>query len=168
MVYRKMLAHRAAQAEALFLADHDILTGIPNRRALGETAKNALAWNSRNKSCVAALLIDLDRFKDINDVFGHGAGDELLRLFALRLKSTIRAEDTVARLAGDEFVILQVGMAQPVGANALATRLMKVLSEPYDIWGYANYLLGQHWCCDRTYRCPGMGSAAFASRHRSI
>lgn len=135
MVYRKMLAHRAAQAEALFLADHDILTGIPNRRALGETAKNALAWNSRNKSYVAALLIDLDRFKDINDVFGHGAGDELLRLFALRLKSTIRAEDTVARLAGDEFVILQVGMAQPVGASALATRLMKVLAEPYDIGG---------------------------------
>ena len=135
MVYRKMLAHRAAQAEALYLAEHDSLTGIPNRRYLGDAAKDALAWTRRNKSYVAALLIDVDRFKDINDSFGHGAGDELLLAFATRLKSTIREEDMVARLGGDEFVVLEVGMAQPGGAAHLADRLMKMLSEPYVIAG---------------------------------
>jgi diguanylate cyclase (GGDEF)-like protein len=133
MVYRKMMAHRVAQAEALFLAEHDSLTGIANRRRLGETAKGALAWNQRSKSHVAALLVDLDRFKDVNDSFGHGVGDELLKAFAMRLNSAIRQEDTVARLGGDEFVILQVGMAQPSGASSLADRLMRILSEPYDI-----------------------------------
>jgi diguanylate cyclase (GGDEF)-like protein len=135
MVYRKMIAHRAAQAETQFLAEHDSLTGIANRMRLGEAAKNALAWNARNKSHVAALLIDLDRFKDINDTFGHGAGDDVLKAFAMRLKSAIREEDLVARLGGDEFVVLQVGMAQPSGASFLADRLMKSLSEPYDIGG---------------------------------
>jgi diguanylate cyclase (GGDEF)-like protein len=134
MVYRKMMAHRAAQAEALFLAEHDSLTGVPNRKRLGETAKGALAWTRRNKSYVAALLIDLDRFKDVNDSFGHGAGDELLKAFTVRVNSAIREEDMVARLGGDEFVILQVGMAQPSGASYLANRLMRILSEPYDIF----------------------------------
>lgn len=133
LFYRKMMDHRSAQAEALFLAEHDSLTGIPNRKRLAETARAAMAWTRRNKSHVAALLIDLDRFKDVNDSFGHGAGDELLKAFAARLNSAIREEDTVARLGGDEFVILQVGMAQPSGASHLADRLMKVLSGPYDI-----------------------------------
>jgi diguanylate cyclase (GGDEF)-like protein len=133
MVYRKMTAHRIAQAEALFMAEHDSLTGIANRKRLGETAKVALAWNRRAKNYVAVLLIDLDRFKDVNDSFGHGAGDELLKSFALRLKSAVREEDMVARLGGDEFVILQVGMAQPSGASSLAERLMRMLMEPYDI-----------------------------------
>lgn len=135
MVYRKMLDHRAAQAEALFLADHDSLTGIPNRKRLGEAAKGALSWTRRNKKYIAALLIDLDRFKDINDSFGHSAGDEVLRVIAMRVKSTIRTEDMVARLGGDEFVVLQVGMAQPAGATSLADRLIAILSEPYDIGG---------------------------------
>jgi diguanylate cyclase (GGDEF)-like protein len=133
MVYRKMQAHRTAQAEAQFLAEHDSLTGIANRKWLGERAKSALALSRRSKSYVAVLLIDLDRFKDINDSFGHGAGDEVLRAFAMRLASSIRAEDMAARLGGDEFVILQVGMSQPGGASSLADRLIKRLSEPYDI-----------------------------------
>jgi diguanylate cyclase (GGDEF)-like protein len=133
MVYRKMMAHRAAEAEALFLAEHDSLTGMPNRKRLGEAAKAALAWTRRNQSYVAALLIDLDRFKEINDNFGHAAGDEVLRVLAIRLNSATRDEDMAARLGGDEFVILQVGMAQPTGAGSLADRLMKILSQPYDV-----------------------------------
>jgi diguanylate cyclase (GGDEF)-like protein len=133
LVYRKMQDHRVARAEAVFLADHDSLTGIPNRKRLGETAKSALGWTSRNNSHVAALLVDMDRFKEINDTFGHGTGDKVLQEFAVRLGSAIRVEDMVARLGGDEFVVLQVGMAQPSGATSLANRLMKILSEPYDI-----------------------------------
>lgn len=135
MVYRKMLEHRAAQAEAQFLADHDSLTGIANRKRLEESATGALAWNRRAKTFVAVLLLDLDRFKDINDSFGHAAGDDVLRAFVRRVKDTIRAEDMVARFGGDEFVVLQVGMAQPAGATTLAERLLKALAEPYDVGG---------------------------------
>jgi len=133
LFYRKMVAHRTAQAEALFLADHDTLTGVANRKWLGEAAKGALAFAVRNKTYIAALLIDLDRFKNINDSFGHGVGDEVLKALALRLNSAVRTEDVVARLGGDEFVILQVGMAQPEGAQSLATRLTEILSIPYEV-----------------------------------
>jgi diguanylate cyclase (GGDEF)-like protein len=135
MVYRKMRDHRRAQAEALFLAEHDSLTGLANRKMLAETANSALAWSRRNNSCVAALVIDLDRFKEINDTFGHSVGDEALKIVAARLKSAVRAEDMVARLGGDEFVVLQVGMNQPDGATYLATRLLKLLAEPCEING---------------------------------
>jgi len=135
MFYRKMRDHRRAQAEALFLAEHDSLTGLANRKMLAESARGALAWNRRNDSYVAALVLDLDRFKEINDTFGHGVGDEVLKTVAARLKSAVRAEDMVARLGGDEFVILQVGMNQPDGATFLATRLLKLLAEPCEING---------------------------------
>src|ERR1700722_963257 len=135
MVYRKMRDHRQAQAEALFLAEHDSLTGLANRKMLAETASSALAWSRRNNSYVAALVIDLDRFKEINDAFGHSVGDEALKMVAGRLKSAVRAEDMVARLGGDEFVVLQVGMNQPDGATFLTTRLLKLLAEPCEISG---------------------------------
>jgi len=132
---RKMKEQRAAAAEAQFLAEHDNLTGIANRRRLEESAASALAWSRRSQTQVAALILDLDHFKDINDGYGHAAGDELLRKFAHRIASTIREEDTVARLGGDEFVILQVGIPQPVGAKALAERLLAAFAEPYDLAG---------------------------------
>jgi diguanylate cyclase (GGDEF)-like protein len=135
LVHRKMRAHRIATAEAQFLADHDNLTGIANRRRLGEAASAALAWSRRNQSQVAVLILDIDHFKDVNDNYGHAAGDDLLRKFARRISSAIREEDTVARLGGDEFVVLQVGIAQPVGAKALADRLLAALAEPYEILG---------------------------------
>jgi diguanylate cyclase (GGDEF)-like protein len=135
MVYRKMRDHRQAQAEALFLAEHDSLTGLANRKMLAETANGVLACSRRNNSYVAALVIDLDRFKEINDTFGHNVGDEALKIVAARVKSAVRAEDRVARLGGDEFVVLQVGMNQPDGATYLATRLLKLLAEPYEING---------------------------------
>jgi diguanylate cyclase (GGDEF)-like protein len=135
MVYRKMRHYRFAQAEALFLAEHDTLTGIANRKKLEETARGALAWNRRNNTQVAVLMLDLDRFKSINDTFGHGTGDAVLMTVASRLKAQIRAEDLVARLGGDEFVVLQVGMSQPSAANHLANRLLSVLAEPYGIAG---------------------------------
>jgi diguanylate cyclase (GGDEF)-like protein len=135
LVYRKMLDHRAAEAEALFLAEHDLLTSVPNRRGLEQRAPGSLALARRNGTHCAALLIDLDRFKEINDSFGHAAGDELLREFSERLRRTTRAEDIVARLGGDEFVVLQVGLAQPDGAAALAQRLTKVLEQVYRLTG---------------------------------
>lgn len=135
MFYGKMLAHRKAQAEALFLAEHDSLTGLPSRKRLAEAAKGLLALGTRNGTYTAALLLDLDRFKDINDTYGHTVGDALIHDFAKRLSAAIRTEDIVARLGGDEFVVLQVGMEQPSGASHLAERLMTVLDKPYEVGG---------------------------------
>lgn len=135
MVYRKMRDHRAAQAEAEFLAEHDPLTGLPNRTGLKERAEEALALAGRTQSHVAALLIDLDRFKNINDTFGHNAGDEVLQQLAQRLKNAVRTEDLAVRMGGDEFFVLQAGLTQPTGAASLAQRLIKILSEPYHVAG---------------------------------
>ena len=135
IAYRHMMNHRKAQAEALFLAEHDSLTGLPNRKRLREEGESALARSRRDKSLVSVLLFDLDRFKEVNDSFGHSAGDELLKAFAERLTSSVRTEDTVARLGGDEFVILQVGAVQSGSPTALTDRLLKSLFQPYEIDG---------------------------------
>jgi diguanylate cyclase (GGDEF)-like protein len=135
MVYRKMLDHRAAQAEALFLAEHDPLTGLSNRNKLMDRAETALALANRHHGEVAAMLIDLDRFKTINDTFGHNVGDEVLRQLAERLKKSVRAEDLPVRMGGDEFFVLQMGITQPSNAASLAQRLITTLSEPYHISG---------------------------------
>jgi diguanylate cyclase (GGDEF)-like protein len=134
-VYRQMLKLRDARADALYLSEHDSLTGIPNRHRLNELAKSALASNRRSKRQVAALIIDMDRFKDINDSFGHATGDELLKAVANRIQSSVRKEDSVARLGSDEFVVLQVGLYQPNGAKSLADRLIKDFSELFNIGG---------------------------------
>ncbi len=136
-VFHQMRAISDARAEAQFQSEHDALTGMMNRSRLNEVAKSALAWNRRNHRQVAALMIDLDRFKEINDTFGHAAGDEVLKAVAARLKDSIREEDAAARFGGDEFVVLQVGPEQPSGARFLADRLLAVLSEPYDVKGAA-------------------------------
>jgi diguanylate cyclase (GGDEF)-like protein len=135
LVQRKMRAHRAAQLEAEFLAGHDPLTGIPNRKRVAEIAMGALALGRRNKSSVAAIMLDLDRFKAVNDDYGHAPGDELLRQFARRIRAAIREEDTVARLGGDEFVVLLVGIPQPNGVQAMAERMLAALQQPYTILG---------------------------------
>jgi diguanylate cyclase (GGDEF)-like protein len=134
-VYLQMLKLRDSRAETLFLSEHDSLTGIPNRHRLKDVAKSALALNRRSKRQVAALIIGMDRFKDINDSFGHAVGDEVLKAVAKRLRSCIREEDSLARFGGDEFVILQIGLYQPNGARALADRLIEGFSEPFNIGG---------------------------------
>lgn len=134
-VYRQMLKVNEAKAETRFLAGHDSLTGIPNRRLLGDLVQSALASNHLGKKQLAVLMIDMDRFKDINDTFGHSAGDKVLKAAARRIQSAILEVDTVARFGGDEFVVLQVGMYQPNAASFLADHLVELLAEPYDIGG---------------------------------
>lgn len=135
LVIRKMRAHREAQRQAEYLACHDALTGVVNRASIRDLASGALALSRRNQSQVALLMLDLDHFKNINDDYGHAAGDELLKQFSMRIRSTIREEDTLARLGGDEFLILQVGAEQPAGAQALAERLLEAFAQPYSIKG---------------------------------
>lgn len=122
-----------AQAAAREVATRDVLTGLPNRSSLLPKVERAVTDGSQP---TALLMIDLDRFKTVNDTLGHPIGDALLSKVADRLKASLRATDTVARLGGDEFAVLQVGAEQPVGAETLAKRLVEVLSRPYVIAGH--------------------------------
>ncbi|GLK76671.1 diguanylate cyclase [Methylopila jiangsuensis] len=114
---------KQAQAEIERLALYDGLTGLPNRTLLRDRLDKALARAKRSGETIALLALDLDRFKAVNDLFGHAEGDRVLKTVAAILSRTVRGADTVARLGGDEFVILQVGAAQPEGARALAQRI---------------------------------------------
>ncbi|MBV9838291.1 MAG: bifunctional diguanylate cyclase/phosphodiesterase [Solirubrobacterales bacterium] len=115
---------------------HDALTGLPNRVLALDRAEQMLARARRNQEPIAALYIDIDGFKHVNDTFGHGTGDEFLRLVAERISAVVRESDTAARLSGDEFVVLLDRSATlDVGPQLAADRLLEVLREPYDLNG---------------------------------
>ena len=127
---RRALALVAAKtAELAHLAAHDPLTGLPNRTLVLDRATQLIARHMRHPELTAALFIDIDGFKEVNDTMGHAAGDRLLRTVAERLQATIRGEDTVGRMSGDEFVVLfEATSDEPI--EALADRLNRVLREP--------------------------------------
>jgi diguanylate cyclase (GGDEF)-like protein/PAS domain S-box-containing protein len=122
-----------AQEQAQFLALPDALTGLPNRTRLADRLADAAALVRRGNEHLDVLCLDLDHFKEVNDTLGHGIGDRLLQEVATRLRASTRAVDTVARLGGDEFAIVQVGLPQPEGAEALCRRLIARISEPIRI-----------------------------------
>jgi diguanylate cyclase (GGDEF)-like protein len=124
---------REKTRELEHLALHDALTGLPNRVVALDRAAQMLARARRTKDPVAALYIDLDGFKQVNDSLGHTAGDELLRCVADRLRTVVRAEDTAARLGGDEFVVLVEGSGLDAAPELVAERLRELLREPYEI-----------------------------------
>jgi len=117
------------------LARFDQLTGLYNRTAFFERLNHALAIARRRDRAIALLFVDLDRFKDVNDVFGHISGDEVLKVIARRFNHTIRGTDTVARLGGDEFIVLAEDMANLVDVNEFGLRLLEALSEPFVLRG---------------------------------
>jgi diguanylate cyclase (GGDEF)-like protein len=117
------------------MALHDSLTGLPNRALILDRIEQMLARSRREHTPVAVLFLDLDDFKDVNDTFGHAAGDQLLTGVSARLVSAIRQEDTVGRLGGDEFVVLAEGASLAAGAEMVAERILDVLSAPFEIDG---------------------------------
>lgn len=130
-------ARRTAEDELRKLATHDALTGLPNRLMLQDRTARALARGRRQGSKLGVLLLDLDGFKAINDSLGHAAGDELLRQTAARLRSAVRQSDTVARMGGDEFVVLAEDLADPEDAALVAERVREACSEPVVVQGQA-------------------------------
>ncbi|HYJ99049.1 MAG TPA: diguanylate cyclase, partial [Burkholderiaceae bacterium] len=124
--------HREALAEIEHMARHDVLTGMPNRVLLHDRLTSAM-HDARHPTAV--LCLDLDRFKAVNDTFGHPAGDALLRLVAQRLTDCVRDGDVVARLGGDEFAIIQHGGEQPTASESLASRLVQAIAQPFDVAG---------------------------------
>ncbi|MGH1570652.1 putative bifunctional diguanylate cyclase/phosphodiesterase [Methylobacterium sp. P31] len=127
---------KATEARADEMARLDPLTGLPNRLLLRERLAEALARLARSGEACALLLIDLDRFKPVNDTLGHPIGDALLEKVADRLRSTVRPTDTVARIGGDEFVILQAGIRDAAGTQALARRVVDLIGRTYMVEGH--------------------------------
>lgn len=126
---------RRAIERASFLASHDALTNLPNRAVFQEWMAHTLADVERDGTPAAVLFLDLDHFKEVNDLLGHAAGDELLKQVSERMSGALRQNDVLSRLGGDEFAIIQKRIAQPEGAAQLAQRLIAILAEPFDLSG---------------------------------
>ncbi|HEY2141893.1 MAG TPA: EAL domain-containing protein [Solirubrobacteraceae bacterium] len=123
------------QEELAFLATHDALTGLPNRTLILDRIEQMLVRARRHQTPVAALFIDLDNFKTINDTLGHGVGDELLKAVAARLDGVVRATDALGRLGGDEFVVIAEELSLAAGPELIAERLLAALEQPFKLAG---------------------------------
>ncbi len=121
---------RVAQAALIEQATHDALTRLPNRAVLVDRIDQALVQATRSGHCTAVLFVDLDEFKHVNDIQGHAAGDALLRTVARRLEGAVRSMDTVARIGGDEFVVLAPGVDTEVHAVEIGNHLLQALGQP--------------------------------------
>ena len=125
------------QRELVHLATHDTLTGLPNRMLFMEKLERAIEQASRREEGLAVLFVDLDRFKQINDQFGHSIGDKVLAAVARRLKQVLCSADVVARLGGDEFIVLIEGPRVAEAAPGIASRIMDTLNEPLLMDGHS-------------------------------
>jgi diguanylate cyclase (GGDEF)-like protein/PAS domain S-box-containing protein len=133
VVFRDVSAARAMTLEMAHSAQHDFLTGLPNRMLLNDRVSQAISAAPRHMKKVAVLFLDLDGFKHINDSLGHPIGDKLLQSIAKRLVDCVRASDTVSRQGGDEFVVLLSEMAQSEDAAITARRMLQLIAEPHSI-----------------------------------
>ena len=129
---RKVLEERVQ-----FLAYYDAITGLPNRTLLQDRLANAIARARRHREGIALLFLDIDRFKNINDSLGHSIGDLLLKEFAERLKKGVREQDTLARIGGDEFVVVQTDLRDTTDAAIAASRIMDLISDAFVVQGHS-------------------------------
>jgi diguanylate cyclase (GGDEF)-like protein len=123
---------RSNEERLRHMAEHDALTNLPNRTLLNDRLQMALERSSRFGSVLAVMMIDLDRFKEVNDSLGHMAGDQLLCWVAERLLSLVRKTDTVARIGGDEFIVLLQDLHRREEAEPVASKIVAALSAPFE------------------------------------
>ena len=131
----RLIERTRAQERIAHQATHDALTGLPNRILFQDRLSHALTRQQRANTSIAVCFIDLDRFKSVNDTYGHGVGDELLEQAAERLRTVLRPADTIARMGGDEFVILCEELSGEQEAVRLAERLQRVFGDPFALGG---------------------------------
>jgi diguanylate cyclase (GGDEF)-like protein len=135
-IHQDITAQKRAEAELAHMARYDALTGLANRALFTEKSNDALARMRDRGKGFSVLMLDLDRFKSVNDSLGHSVGDSLLKIVAERLQQVTSEDDTVARFGGDEFAILHgAGLESSDGAKALAMQILAVITEPYDLDG---------------------------------
>ncbi len=133
LVFRDITERRQQQERLAFLAIHDALTELPNRVLFNDRLAQALANAARREKEIAVMMLDLDRFKKVNDTLGHSVGDRLLKAVAERLGRLLRKTDTVARLGGDEFMILLPEVSGPGSAGRVARRILRAFKQPFDL-----------------------------------
>lgn len=134
-VSRDISERKRAEERIEHQAYHDALTGLPNRTLFGDRLSMAIARARRSQKLIAVIFLDLDFFKEINDTAGHAAGDRLLRDVATRLRSSIRAEDTVARMGGDEFLLLLVEIPTRDDVLTITEKILAAVEQPYELSG---------------------------------
>ena len=133
---RELAAVREAEEEYRRLAYHDGLTGLPNRTLFHDRLGLAITHSSRSQSHLALLYLDIDDFKGVNDSLGHGSGDRVLVELAGRIRAAVRAEDTVARVGGDEFVVLLAQVTGAEDAVRVATKVLDAVQRPFRVDGH--------------------------------
>lgn len=133
---------KQAEERTRHLADHDPLTGLPNRMLLRDRLEQAIAFAHRNRRHVAILFIDLDHFKNVNDSLGHHIGDQVLQMAAARLQTCVREGDSVARLAGDEFVVVLPLLGDSSDAARVARKALDTLTQPFSVETHVLHLSG--------------------------
>ena len=132
---RDITARRNRESHLAYMAYHDPVTGLPNRFAVSASIEHALNRSSRSGVGIGLLFCDLDDFKQVNDTYGHRAGDELLKQIAKRWQHWIRSTDTLARISGDEFVLVADGVSGPDELAGLAHRLSVGIKSPFTAYG---------------------------------
>ncbi len=171
MDLRDQIARRnKAEAKMRHLAMHDPLTGLPNRAMFARRLEREFARSDRDETRVAVLALDLDHFKQINDFYGHQVGDAVLVAAGQRIKETVRKMDTVARLSGDEFAVIQPQISRPDEPAALAARIVRALAEPFEVEGH-NLVIGVSagitMSCEERRTAEGLLRAADVAMYRS-
>ncbi len=135
-VERQTRMIRAGEERLRDLAQHDLLTGLPNRLLLEERIAKCLTSSKKDGLRAAVLTIDIDRFKQVNDMFGHPLGDECLKLIAARLRSRVRRVDTIARTGGEEFTLVVGRLSETEGAMRVAENLLELFQDPLKLPGH--------------------------------
>jgi diguanylate cyclase (GGDEF)-like protein/PAS domain S-box-containing protein len=142
VVFHDVSAVRAMSLKMAHVSQHDSLTDLPNRLLLNDRLSQAIALALRNNKKTAVLLLDLDRFKHVNDTLGHFVGDRLLKEIAKRIKGCMRETDTVSRQGGDEFIILLQEVSDTIGTARIATQVLSLIAQPYFIDGHEVHITG--------------------------
>jgi diguanylate cyclase (GGDEF)-like protein/PAS domain S-box-containing protein len=140
LTVRDITARKAAEELVRYHATHDALTSLPNRALFDDRLATALKHSARHGDMVAVLFLDLDRFKIINDTLGHSIGDALLIALSRRLRATVRDEDTVARMGGDEFIFVLRGLRSANDAVKPAQKILEAIRPPFHIHGHELYV----------------------------
>ena len=130
---QKLSDSKVQEERARYLAYHDIVTGLANRALFNEKLDYALIQAERHQWSLAVIYMDLDKFKTINDTHGHHVGDKVLQLVGERVQACVRAEDTISRIGGDEFLCLLVEIKNDMAAKKVAELMIKTVSEPCEI-----------------------------------